>query len=526
MKKWELIQNLFACSGYFSWRRFMNQATRVDVVQRNLLCQLMQANAQTDYGKRYGFSRIKDFESYQNQVPLLEDWQELEPYIQAMEMGKEGVLHTGKLLAFEETSGTSGPSKLIPYTKALRNQFQQAIGIWMFDLWKRHRRAFAGKSFWSVSPALRKSRTNEAGIQIGLTEDSDYFNPVIARLIRATQALSQPISNELHATAYYREVLVQLLACKELSFISCWSPSYFLMVDDHLRNHWNELLEGQTKSRYGELAQLNPMQFTWKQVWPGLELLSCWTSAQSALFVSVVQGKLGDVRIQGKGLLATEFVCSIPMASHAHPLLTYTSMVYEFRREQDGKIYLAHELKVGDMYELIISNAAGLYRYATKDLVLCKGHYKQIPALEFLGRKGEQSDLVGEKLTGFQVSQALQQVYSNLLQQVNFIALKAWSEEGKNGYHLLLETPEALFSSFQERLTCFEDELKRNPYYAQALQLEQLQPIRLKLLPLGTAKRLKAWQDMHQPIPDGQQKPRILYRLNQLPQPFETWLNT
>ncbi len=76
----------------------------------------------------------------------------------------------------------------------------------------------------------------------------------------------------------------------------------------------------------------------------------------------------------------------------------------------DAPTLLAHELQVGQHYQLVLTTAAGLYRYCLGDLVEVNGFLGQAPQVTFLRKVGEGDavNLVGEKLDARQVAQAVE----------------------------------------------------------------------------------------------------------------------
>lgn len=106
-----------------------------------------------------------------------------------------------------------------------------------------------------------------------------------------------------------------------------------------------------------------------------------------------------DVWFQGKGLTATEGPMTIPWISSkgSLPLLnhTYFDFVDQSRNKQ-----LLHQLLEGEEYEILPRFPNIENQYDIGDKVLCTGHYHKTPTLEFIGRKGDTSDMVGEKLSG------------------------------------------------------------------------------------------------------------------------------
>lgn len=140
-----------------------------------------------------------------------------------------------------------------------------------------------------------------------------------------------------------------------------------------------------------------------RRLWPDLKLVSCWADASSRPFFAELCKRLPHAAFQGKGLLSTEGVVTVPERTGL-PVLAADSGFFEFELD-DGRLRFGHELVEGEQYEVIITTAGGLYRYRTGDRVSCEGLADSVPVLRFAGRKGFTCDIVGEKLDeGFVLS--------------------------------------------------------------------------------------------------------------------------
>jgi hypothetical protein len=65
-----IIENLVRLKGWPLYRRF-DRATKDAVeVQRSLLLNILKKNAETEFGRKYGFQRIRNEADYQKKVPL------------------------------------------------------------------------------------------------------------------------------------------------------------------------------------------------------------------------------------------------------------------------------------------------------------------------------------------------------------------------------------------------------------------------------------------------------------------------
>ena len=123
---------------------------------------------------------------------------------------------------------------------------------------------------------------------------------------------------------------------------------------------------------------------------------------------------MGALPIQGKGLIATEAVASVPLSGYGHPVSRWRKRAFFEFLDTAGTARLAHEVVAGEHYSLVLTTWGGLYRYRIGDRVRVHGFAGEAPLLEFLGREGAATDLVGEKLTESFVLSALGAVWRGL----------------------------------------------------------------------------------------------------------------
>ena len=88
-------------------------------VQEELLFEMIEANKDTPFGRDHGFADIKTVEDFKRTVPFT-NYDDYAGYIyEVMEHGTRGVVTTEEIVHFNETSGTMGNPKGIPYTKRM-----------------------------------------------------------------------------------------------------------------------------------------------------------------------------------------------------------------------------------------------------------------------------------------------------------------------------------------------------------------------------------------------------------------------
>ena len=350
-----------------------------------------------------------------------------------MAAGEPDVLFEGPIIAFEETGGSTAGPKLIPYNEALLRAFRRALVVWLDDLASTHPAVAAGSAYWAISPAGRTPRSTPGGIRVGLSGDAAYFGTDLAPLVLETLAVAPETGSGDDAEHWRTATCERLADCRDLALVSVWSPTFLLALAEHV--------------------ELDPA------------VISCWDQASSRPYAQELRRRFPRAYLQGKGLLATEGVVSIPLEGLEWPVLAIDSGYFEFL-DDAGRAHEAPDLEVGTDYEVLMSTEAGLYRYAIGDRVRVHGYTGEAPMLEFLGRVAT-VDLCGEKLTEAFVIQALAPF------GLKFALLSPVSQGG-TGYALIVDAAEVRPENVPDLAQGAERALAANPQYALARRLHQL----------------------------------------------------
>lgn len=497
-----MANRLWLLSQEPEYRRFIAACGDVRAAQEGKLAGYLRRNADTAFGRTHGFARLAGPRDYARVVPL-QDWDSLRPWVERAARGEPAVLSAAPITRLEPTSGTSSAAKFIPATSDRRGEIGRAVAAWMGALFRQVPRAFAGTAYWSISPAVMDPVPWPGSrIPVGHARDTEYLDPLSAFLMRRIMAVPESLAALRDPDAFYRQTLNRLLADGGLGFVSVWSPTFLLRLDDMLRAGDLDLPRALAESGLASKARLRFVEralrpgFTWLDLWPGLAAASCWTHAESALFTRQVQAALGPVRLQPKGLMATEGVTSIPLIPDADPCLAVNSHFFEFLPQGSGngeEAVTALSLEQGGCYEVVLTTGGGLYRYRTGDLVRITGRFRQAPALRFLGRNRRVSDLAGEKITEVQAIEALDRIRDPALDARGTFLHPRLEPGGHIRYGLFLIRAEgktldtrAVDRAAEE----VEKALARNPYYSQARALGQLQAVRAEILDAGFSGRM------------------------------------
>lgn len=103
-------------SWYFRKRMAMIEyaINNPEVTQLNVLNKLVDNARNTEWGRKYDFRSVKNYNDFKNRVPL-QDYESLKPFIERVMKGEENVLWPGEITWFAKSSGTTNDkSKFIP----------------------------------------------------------------------------------------------------------------------------------------------------------------------------------------------------------------------------------------------------------------------------------------------------------------------------------------------------------------------------------------------------------------------------
>ncbi len=426
--------------------------------------------------------------------------------IEALKAGTPRVLTREPVTRFEPSGGSSGASKYVPVTRGLLDEFHRALAPMLFDLLYSRPAVREGPSYWSISPIGRKQGRTSGGIPVGSVEDSAYFprflQPVLSRVFAVPGAVAHlpDVESCRYVTLWF------LVACEELALLSVWNPSFLTLLMDALERHGERLADDLERGvcrppsvGEGMDAVLSRMRFEprperarvlrealrlglqGRLVWPQLALLSMWTDAQAAHSVEPACRRFQGVEVQGKGLLATEGVVTLPLFGAPAPVLAVRSHFFEFLEPEqpDARPRLAHELERGRTYSVLLSTSGGLLRYRIGDLVRVEGFHHATPCLRFMGRADAVCDLVGEKLSATRVSTVLEATLAPVLggRRPPFVMMAPeWGASSAPGYRLFLET-DAPDVRLEEAARAIERALCEGYHYRYARELGQLGPV-------------------------------------------------
>ncbi len=468
-----------------SVRRFHAALRDPARVQLGWLKTFLKANAGTAYGRAHGYASITSLSEFRARVPVA-NYETFAPWIERVEGGEREVLTREKVLVLERTSGSVAGPKHIPYTDGLLADFGAATGPWLDDLFQAFPRLLTTRQYWSLSPASRDPEVSRGGLRIGLDDDTQYFDSATRFAMKRLFAVDGAVGRLRDVDVWRTRTLEQLVAAEDLGFISVWNPSFLTLLMQELVARWPTYVYPLPPQRRTQIEDRleRAGAFVGEAIWPRLQLISCWTDAWAAQALPGLRRFFPTTPIQGKGLLATEGVVSLPLWGQAAPVAAVASHFLEFESLDDRSILAVHELREGVTYSPLLTTRGGLARYRLSDQVRCVGFHQRAPLLRFEGRLDRGSDLRGEKLNATFVEAAVHQALTSHPARFAMIAPEL-SEPPR--YVLYVEGAK----DAEQLAAVLEERLCTTLHYRYARELGQLAPLRAQVVTNAEERFLK-----------------------------------
>ena len=406
-------------------------------VNGRVLLKILKLNCKSEIGIKYNFKDIKCIKDFKENFPIT-NYDFYEDYIEKIVNGKENILFSGKIEYFGHTSGTTGKQKLIPTTKKRRLIASKYMGILLnrfaYDNFKNNWNYERGLA---VSDIVTTTYTN-GGIPIcsatsgGMKGIKNIIRYFYTSPIEVMEIKDKDSANYLHLLFALKE--------KNLAYISAAFISNILDLFRILEDNYNDLVNDIKKGRINKKINLNKeirkilnsylepnatradeLSIEFKKgfmgvvrnIWPNIMYIATVTGGNFSIYDDKVNYYTDNLPIYSPVYAATEGTIGInPYIKKIRYIIIPDTVFYEFipfeEIDNDNpKTLLINELKVGEKYEIVITNYAGLYRYRLGDIVNVVSYYNDAPEIEFVCRKNQVLNMVSEKTNEEQLTTAI-----------------------------------------------------------------------------------------------------------------------
>ncbi|XP_037085679.1 probable indole-3-acetic acid-amido synthetase GH3.12 [Pollicipes pollicipes] len=183
-----------------------------------------------------------------------------------------------------------------------------------------------------------------------------------------------------------------------------------------------------------------------------------------------------------------------------------------------ARLLLADQVRVGAEYELVVTNATGLYRYRIGDVVRVCGFHNQAPVVEFRYRAGQLLSVKGEKVSERALFKAMEAAAASWPDTtlVEFTAAESLIDPTSSGsapyYLFFLATTGSALTKEQTAMvdTCLQRTLENYRRYRAS---ESIGPARVRQVASGAFQRLRQAMTARSQAHWSQMKtPRVLRR--------------
>lgn len=479
---------------------FSQSCINIEAAQKKAFNNVLSSIEGSKNALKHNLSTSSNLQEFKQQVPITE-YEYWEGDIEKQQFEQINLLTNNNCYRYQPTSGSTSKIKWIPYNQSFLDELDNAIAPWLTDLYRTYPKLKKGRHYWSLSwvPSdLRNKLTSSINNDLQLLP---WWKQIF---MSGTMAVPESISLAESSDESFFATSCYLVACKELSFISVWSPTFALSLLDFILTHRNDittvLATGSWPRKYSSLHKVRApknkeaaqkmklwdgeinAKFT-SSIWPDLALISAWDTSSSKIWADKLKQLFPHSDFQGKGLWATEGVTSIPY-KNKFPL-AINSHFYEFEDLATETILDSWQLKKDMVVRPIISAANGFLRYAMKDQLKVTDFIHQCPCFEFIGRI-DGTDMVGEKLSPETAVQLINDFNNDAdITPITLIAIPAGEQQEKPSYLLLCEhsseiscnlTEEQIIEKEHLLAAELEQKLSKHFHYQLARELGQLAP--------------------------------------------------
>ncbi|MBE9178281.1 GH3 auxin-responsive promoter family protein [Oculatella sp. LEGE 06141] len=435
-----LLLSLLSVAAWQARLRFKQKIRHVASVQETFLQTLLRHHQGTAFGQDYGLADIKTVDQFRERIPVL-PYSCYEPYIERIANGEANVLNPDPVVYLNLTSGTTGKQKLVPVTDRSRRILDRANQVSMgFAIQAAHRHGRRiGKMLLTSSVQL-----------LGHTAGGIPYGPVSAGNLRLLgsfyqQIFAHPFEALKPADTLARHYVCLLFALRDpsLAVIGANFPVLALRLCDYLETYAEDLvqdlatgtiapwlnlepelrttLERQLSPAPKRAAQLRHTlktagRLTPQLAWPNLSFLTTARGGSSDFYFQRFPDYFGNTPIFGGIYSSSEATFGLYNDFNTDgTVLSIESAFFEFVPEDQWhltqpKTVLAEEVKVGELYRILVTNYSGFYRYDIGDVVEVVGFYERAPLITFRHRLGGLLSSTTEKTTEFHVVQVMQRL--------------------------------------------------------------------------------------------------------------------
>jgi hypothetical protein len=526
------------------WLPVTRHAERPTRTQENVLRKILRTNRRTQFGLEHGFADIRSAEEYRQRVPV-QDYDTLRASIERQRCTGAAVLTAEAPLFYAQTSGSTGTPKYIPITPTALRIHRAEQALFTYLQYRACPAAFSGKALGIVGASVEERL--DSGHHVGSV--SGHLYESLPASIRSRFVVPPEVSAISDYDLKYLVIVRLALASPDITYLGSPNPSTFLRLLDVLNDRADVLarsletgtlpqidaLDENTRvavmphirrdaARASQLRAAGPTTFA--KLWPEIKLVTTWTGGSCGIALDKLRHTLPDnTQVMELGYQSTECRGTIALeAETPGGLPPLHHHYFEFVEQDDWDrgqppFLGLGELAQGKRYYIVVTTAAGLYRYFMNDLLEVTGRYRSTPLIRFVQKGRGVTNLTGEKLYEAQVIEAVQSAVRCYNFAAPFFILVA--DEERSAYTLFLEKDAPATPNISELAAAVDARLgSLNIEYRSKRASGRLAPLTTEWLRQGAGEAYKA-ASVQAGQREGQFKPVVLQYRSKLVLPLE-----
>lgn len=401
----------------------------VSEINFEVLKNILHDNVDTEYGIEHNFSKINTIDDYRKYVPL-SDYCDFERYIDRMYNGETGVLTSYPLEVFVVTSGTVNKPKHIPLTKKALDAYSDILERRKNELVKSCREA--DPSFSRLFVGIFRTDLNKkhdrnmlfSEILYRYLYDNGYMN--MSEYVGGEELLFDEKTLDMFYVRLWSAILDENIVLIEslfmydmLQFFNFFEKNYKkvisnirdeiipedIKISDKVRKRLLEMTVSYDRLDFVERECQKGFDGIALRVWPKVRLVSGISSRVYRYENKELDKYLGDIPKDffAYAMSECQVGVSVKLNSFEYEFIAENGF-YEFVAcNENGdcceEIVSIDEVEPGKLYELILTNFSGFYRYRTGDIIkILVSSDKQV-TFEFMFRKNLVLNVAGEKIS-------------------------------------------------------------------------------------------------------------------------------
>ncbi len=544
MRAWALRGGMLACAVRY-WAPVARHAERPDVAQAQALRHILGANRHTEFGTEHNFAGIKSADDYRARVPV-QDYDALRAHIERQRCTGAASLTTEAPVFYAQTSGSTGKPKYIPISPSALRIHRAEQALFTYLQYRACPEAFSGKALGIMGSAVEGRL--DSGHTVGSV--SGHLYESLPSALRSRFVLPPKVSAIADYDTKYLVILRLALAFRNITYLGSPNPSTFVRLLDVLNERRDVLARSLETGSFPEIEALDvetrtivmdhvradrsraselrsTARLTFADLWPQIRLVTTWTGGSCGIALQKLRQTLpAGTKVMELGYQSTEcrgtIALDVETPSGLPPL---HHSFFEFVEQDDwdnGRRDCAglEALVDGRRYYVIVTTAAGLYRYFMNDIVEVTGRFRETPLLRFVQKGRGVTNLTGEKLYEAQVIEAVQGAARRYRLAAPFFMLVA--DEERSLYSLFLEDDAPTHASAELAAAVDERLGELNIEYHSKRASGRLAPLTITWLKSGAGEAYKI-ACVRAGQREGQFKPVVLQYKRQLALPLERY---